>query len=382
MPASAYRVPGLAREEVRPETVADFRTGVPAILVAASLPAPLALGSLGQLPPALLASLSAPALAAVRGFFACGGQRCHLVPIGAGAPDLALAEALGRSDEAEDADLVIAPELVFTHRFDVPGGELLLASQQRRVLEHCQRRARFAILDAPMRVQLRPEEHLEAVRRHSQRLVGAPGSENGAMYFPWLRALQGDASFVPPSGHVAGVFAATDAERGVHKAPANEALHGVVDLELRVDAASQAGPLAALNCICPFPGRGLRIWGAHTLATQASARHIGVRRLLLTLGRWLERRHSEFNFEPNDTGLWTRILRALHAELGALYRRGAFFGQTPQDAYYVRCDEETNPPELRAAGIVCAEIGVAPVMPRSFIVLRISYTTQGITVTT
>ena len=108
----------------------------------------------------------------------------------------------------------------------------------------------------------------------------------------------------------------------------------------------------------------------------------GVRRLLLTLGRWLEWRHNEFNFEPNDTGLWTRILRALHAELGALYRRGAFFGQTPQDAYYVRCDEETNPPELRAAGIVCAEIGVAPVMPQSFIVLRISYTTQGITVTT
>lgn len=381
MAGALQRVPGLTREEVQPASAADFRTGVPAILVAAALPGPLALGSPGQLTPALAGLLSAPALAAVRGFFACGGQRCHLIPVPGGAPELALAAALVSSDEAEDADLLIAPELVTTHRFDGPGGELLLASQQRRVLEHCARRGRFAILDAPMRVQLRAEDHVLAVERHVGRLLGAPGAENGALYFPWLRPLQ-SAGFVPPSGHVAGVYAATDAAVGVHKAPANEALRGVVDLEQRVDAASQAGPLAAVNCILPFPGRGLRVWGAHTLSGAPAQRHIGVRRLLLTLGRWLEQRHGEFNFEPNDPGLWSRILRALHAELGALYRRGAFFGQTPQDAYYVRCDEETNPPELRAAGIVCAEIGVAPVMPRSFIVLRLSYTTQGITVTT
>ncbi len=382
MPASVQRAPGLTREEVSPASAADLRTGVPAILVAAPLPGPLALGSPGQLTPALAALLSPPALAALRGFFACGGQRCHLIPVPGGAPELALAAALAASEEAEDADLVIAPELAVLHRYDAPGGEALLASQQRRVLEHCERRARFAILDAPMQAALRAEEHVEAVRRHAARLVGGPGSEHGAMYFPWLRPLRGDTSFVPPSGHVAGVYAATDAARGVHKAPANEALRGASDLELRVDAASQTGPLAAVNCIRPFPGRGLRIWGAHTLSGRAATRHIGVRRLLLTLGRWLERRHSEFNFEPNDPGLWSRILRVLHAELGELYRRGAFFGQTPQDAYYVRCDEETNPPELRAAGIVCAEIGVAPVMPRSFIVLRLSYTTQGITVTT
>ena len=382
MPASVQRVPGLTREEVRPASAADFRTGVPAILVAAALPGPLVLGSLGQLTPTLAALLSAPALAALRGFFTCGGQRCHLIPVPGGAAELALTTALARSDEAEDADLLIAPELAATHRFDAPGGEALLASQHLRLLEHCDRRGRFAILDAPMRVQLHPEEHVAAVERHAARLVGAPGSENAAMYFPWLRPLQGDASFVPPCGHVAGVFANTDAERGVHKAPANEPLRGVVDLELRVDAASQSGPLAAVNCICPFPGRGLRIWGAHTLGGAPAMRHIGVRRLMLTLGRWLERQHGQFNFEPNDPGLWSRVLRALHAELGALFRRGAFFGQTPQDAYYVRCDEETNPPELRAAGIVCAEIGVAPVMPRNFIVLRLSYTTQGITVTT
>lgn len=382
MPASVVRVPGLSREEVRPATAADFRTGVPAILVAATLPGPLALGSLGQLAPTLAATLSTPALAAVRGFFVGGGQRCHLIPVPAGAPELALAAALERSDEAEEADLVIAPELAATHRLDVQGGAQLLVQQQRRLLEHCARRARFAILDAPMRVHLRPEDYVEAVRAHAAQLVGAAGSENGALYFPWLRPLQGGAGFVPPCGHVAGVFASTDATRGVHKAPANEPLVGVFDLELRVDVASQAGPLAALNCICAFPGRGLRIWGAHTLSDAPNLRHIGVRRLMLTLGRWLERQHGEFNFEPNNPGLWTRILRALHAELGALYRRGAFFGQTPQDAYYVRCDEETNPPELRAAGIVCAEIGVAPVMPRNFIVLRLSYTTQGITVTT
>lgn len=382
MAASVQRVPGLTREEVRPASAADFRTGVPAILVAAALPGPLVLGSPGQITPALAAMLSPPALAAVRGFFTCGGQRCHLIPVPAGAPELALAAALERSDEAEDADLVIAPELAATHRFDVQGGAQLLASQHRRLLEHCDRRGRFALLDAPMRVQLRPEEYVAAVEDHAKKLVGAPGSGNAALYFPWLRPLQGGAGFVPPSGHVAGVFASTDAARGVHKAPANEPLRGVVDLELWADPASQAGPLAAVNCICPFAGRGMRIWGAHTLSEQPALRHVGVRRLMLTLGRWLERQHDEFNFEPNDPGLWSRVLRALHSELGALYRRGAFFGQTPQDAYYVRCDEETNPPELRAAGIVCAEIGVAPVMPRNFIVLRLSYTTQGITVTT
>jgi uncharacterized protein len=382
MSGGVARVPGVSREEVQPAVAADFRTGVPAIVVAAALAGPLALGSLGQLPPQLAAELGPVALAALRGFFACGGTRCHLVPLAAGEPGAALRRALELADEAEDADLIAAPELVVNHRPDAPGGPALLVKQQRLLLEHGLRRGRFVILDAPMRVALRPDEHVAAVERHAAALIDAPGAENGALYFPWLRAGQGGDGFVPPSGHVAGMFAATDALRGVHKAPANEPLREVVDLELRVDAASQSGPLAAVNCLRALPGRGVRVWGARTLASAVGSRHISVRRLLLTLGRWLERRHDEFNFEPNDAGLWARILRALHAELGELHRRGAFLGQTPQDAYYVRCDAETNPPELRAAGIVCAEIGVAPVTPRSFIVLRLSYTTQGITVAT
>jgi hypothetical protein len=379
MASSGQRVAGVYREEVRPETAPVLATGVPAILVAAQVDEPLALGAIGQLPTPLAAALGGPALAALRGFFACGGRRCHLVPIAAGDPDLALARALEHCDLLADADLLLAPELAVTHRFDVQGGEQRLALLQRRLLAHCASRGRFAILDAPMRVQLRPEDHLDAVNRHARALRDSPGAENGALYFPWLRADAG--GFVPPSGHVAGVYAATDLRRGVHKAPANEPLTGVVDLELRPDAATQSGLEDVINCIRALPGRGVRIWGARTLSSADAARHVSVRRLLLTLARWLERRHHEFTFEPNEPGLWARILRVLDAELAELHRRGAFVGATPQDAYYLRCDAETNPPELRATGVVAAEIGVAPVRPRDFIVLRLGYTTQGISVT-
>jgi phage tail sheath protein FI len=177
------------------------------------------------------------------------------------------------------------------------------------------------------------------------------------------------------------VYARTDQRIGVHKAPANDVLQGVLDLEVNLTDAQQdrLNP-EGINCLRAFPGRGIRVWGARTLSRDPAWTYVNVQRLFLTAGRWIERNMSSAVFEPNDPRLWARVGRELTAYFNDLLRRGALRGRTPQEAFYVKCDAETNPPEVRDAGMVVTEIGLAPALPGEFVVLRVIHGASGVSI--
>src|SRR5262249_36984638 len=149
---------------------------------------------------------------------------------------------------------------------------------------------------------------------------------------------------VPPSGHMAGVWARNDGTRGVHKAPANEVVRGAVSLQTNVTQGEQAllNP-NGVNVIRAFSGRGIRIWGARTQSSDPAWRYINVRRLFNYIEESIYRGTQWVVFEPNDLDLWKRIDRTISSFLLGVWRDGALFGATPEQAYYVKCDAETNP---------------------------------------
>jgi phage tail sheath protein FI len=183
---------------------------------------------------------------------------------------------------------------------------------------------------------------------------------------------------LPPSGYVAGAWCRTDATRGVHKAPANEVVMGANGLGFQVTQAEQ-GELNRLgiNCIRSFPARGIRIWGARTLSSDPEWRYINVRRLFNYVSESIMAGTQWSVFEPNDQTLWTALRISAQNFLMRTWREGALFGATPAQAFYVKCDSETNPPEVIEAGQVVCEIGIAPVKPAEFVVFRLSQFTGG-----
>jgi phage tail sheath protein FI len=178
------------------------------------------------------------------------------------------------------------------------------------------------------------------------------------------------------------VYARTDGMRGVHKAPANETLLGALNVRYRVTDEEQAGLNGAgVNCIRFFADAGIRIWGARTVAEAASEwRYVNVRRLFNMVEKSIARATRWVVFEPNDETLWKSIRRDISAFLLRLWRDGALMGQRPEDAFFVKCDEETNPRESIDAGEVTAEIGIAPVKPAEFVFFRIGQHAGGTTI--
>ncbi|GAA4468831.1 hypothetical protein GCM10023170_083310 [Phytohabitans houttuyneae] len=207
-------------------------------------------------------------------------------------------------------------------------------------------------------------------------------SDQGTFYFPWIKVrdpLGGQIVTAPPSGHMAGTWARTDATRGVHKAPANEPLRGALDVTYRVTRQEQEklNP-QGVNCIRYFAAEGIRVWGARTLAAEASEwRYINVRRLFNAVGRSIELGTGWMVFEPNDLTLWKSIRRDITAFLTSVWRDGALMGRTPQEAFFVKCDEETNPADQRDQGRVIALIGLAVVKPAEFVIFRLSQWAGG-----
>jgi hypothetical protein len=188
---------------------------------------------------------------------------------------------------------------------------------------------------------------------------------------------------VAPSGHIAGIWARTDATRGVHKAPANEIVRGALNVTYRLTRAEQ-GMLnqEGINCIRLFGREGIRVWGARTLADDPEWRYLNVRRLFNMIKESIARSTRWIVFEPNDPTLWKSIRRDAAAFLTILWRDGALMGQTPEEAFFVKCDAETNPPEIIDAGMVVTLIGIAPVKPAEFIVFRISQFQSGVEIET
>ncbi len=207
-------------------------------------------------------------------------------------------------------------------------------------------------------------------------------SSYGALYYPWIKALDpltGKPRPLPPSGAIVGTYASTDVKRGVHKAPA-----GITDGRLsalsveRVVTKGEHDTLnpKGINVIRSFP-TGVTVWGARTLSADPEWRYINVRRLLLFLEESIEEGTQWVVFEPNDFALWQKIKRNVSAFLYLQWLNGALVGKTPKEAYYVKCDEETNPPEVVDAGRVVTEIGVAPSKPAEFVIFKISQWRAG-----
>ena len=184
---------------------------------------------------------------------------------------------------------------------------------------------------------------------------------------------------IPPSGHLAGIWARSDGTRGVHKAPANETVRGALNVTYNLTREEQ-GQLnqVGVNCIRLFGREGIRVWGARTLADGSGEwRYLNVRRLFNMVEESIANSTRWIVFEPNDRTLWKSIRRDISAFLTRLWRDGALMGRTPEEAFFVKCDEETNPTDIIDAGMVVTLIGIAPVKPAEFIVFRISQYAGG-----
>ncbi len=313
---------------------------------------------------------------AVFGFFQNGGTRCFVVNIGEART---LGVGLAALESLDEVAIVAAPGYAD-------------AMSYQDVLTHCDKMEdRVAIFDPP-EVVTKIDQLIEpavAVKEGAKPSSGLrpPMSEKGlgAFYFPRIlvRDPLSDSTepvAVPPSGHMAGIWARTDATRGVHKAPANEAIRGALNVTRRVTRAEQEvlNP-AGVNCIRFFPVEGIRVWGARTIAAEASEwRYLNVRRLFNMIEESIAQGTRWVVFEPNDRPLWRDIKRDVSAFLRTLWRDGALMGRTPEEAFFVQCDEETNPPESIDQGRVIIKIGIAPVKPAEFIIFRIGQHSGGV----
>ena len=250
-----------------------------------------------------------------------------------------------------------------------------LKDGQTEMLFHCQKMGeRFAILDSPRGAEIgRGENRMEEWANNFQLL---PGARYGALYYPWVRQKTGDFDgldlFVPPSGAVAGIYSRSERGRGVGKAPANEVLQGAVELEFCLDDAEQAvlNP-KGINCLRSLPGRGLRVWGARTLSPEPLSIYVNVRRVVLSVIKNIVVNLRWTVFEPNGRELWDRISATLNLFLNGLFESGVLVGASPAEAFFVKCDEETNPPEVVDLGQVITEVGVAPERPAEFVLVTI-----------
>jgi len=364
--------PGLYRQDVFTPPRPRLDTGVPVFIgdvpdASSGRPEPLTLWS--QFHP-MFGTTAGNVAHCVRGFFENDGVLCYVLPSErTAAPVSQLRERLAVVADL-DVDLVCAPDIASETDLG------LVTDLQAEVLDHCARAGhRLAILDGVCTSDAADVERQRA----------ALSSPDAALYHPWLlvSGMGGPARHVPPCGHVAGAYSRNDQRVGVHKVPANEPLEGVLDLYVNHTATEMAGLLARdVNCMLAQPGRGIRVWGGRTLSADIAWRHVSGRRVLHTMSRWIERFLTDLMFEPNDVRLWVRIMRELTAYLDGLHAAGALRGQASDQAFFVKCDSETNPPEVIAAGITVTEVGLALTAPAEFVIARIVHGTSGVTVTT
>jgi uncharacterized protein len=329
---------------------------------------------------------STPLSHAVFGFFQNGGTRCYVVNVGSSGDISGGGQerrGLDVLDSIDEIAILAAPGYT-----DPASYEALLSKCE--TLED-----RVAVLDGPARATTNELTRVATVeaptepageegsegsgrRRHQEQGRRPRPSAYGAVYYPHITIRDplspNNLVNVAPSGHIAGVWARTDATRGVHKAPANEIVRGALNITHQLTRSEQAelNP-NGVNCIRLFTREGIRVWGARTLAEASSEwRYLSVRRLFNMIKESIAQSTRWIVFEPNDYTLWKSIRRDVSAFLTGLWRDGALMGRTPEEAFFVKCDEETNPPDVIDAGRVVTLIGIAPVKPAEFIIFRLS----------
>lgn len=291
-----------------------------------------------------------------------GGANDNLAAIG----PIHYTAALTALERVDDVSLVAAPA----------SSETIQTS----VVAHCEKMAdRFAILDSTVNALPVAPAGSPSVVTQRAKLLSSRGY--AALYYPWIiitdpLSRTGEETVpVPPSGHVAGIYGRSDTQRGVHKAPANEYITGALDLErILTDAEQGELNVEGIDCLRIFPGQRPIVWGARTTAPKEETpwRYVNVRRLFLFIEESIQEGIRWAVFEPNDRTLWKKLDRTIAEFLTRVWRSGALFGKTAAEAFYVKIDDELNPPSTRALGQVIIEIGVAPVRPAEFVVVRIA----------
>jgi phage tail sheath protein FI len=273
---------------------------------------------------------------------------------------------------AEDVTMLSCPDLMSARKMGLLD-DFGVQTVQKAMIAHCEKMGdRMAIIDPPP--DLNPQQML-AWRDQTNY-----DSKYAALYYPWLSigGPDGEPLAVPPSGHMAGVYARSDNERGVHKAPANEIVRGAIGPVQQITKGEQdlMNP-KGINCVRSFVGRGVRVWGARTLSSDPAWRYINVRRLFNFVEKSIEQGTQWVVFEPNDQDLWAKIRRDIGAFLTGLWREGMLFGATPGEAFFVKCDAELNPSDVRDRGQLFIDVGLAPVKPAEFVIFRLSQFAGG-----
>jgi phage tail sheath protein FI len=294
---------------------------------------------------------------AARVFFDNGGQRLYVGCVGPDALAEEYAAALQALPESAGISVIAAPGY---------SARPAAAEIQRALVEHVNRaqRFRFAVLEAP------PAATIDQV------LAARSGIETScaAMYYPWV--IVGSSVELPPSGFVCGIFARVDAARGVWKAPANETVIGALDLQASIDSHTQELLAAqAINSIRSFPGRGILLWGARTTSSDPVWKYVNVRRYFTYLEQSILEGLQWVVSEPNDEPLWEAVRQTVTNFLLNNWRSGALMGSKPEEAFFVRCDRSTMTQDDIDNGRLIAEIGVAPVRPAEFVIIRIGLMT-------
>jgi phage tail sheath protein FI len=192
---------------------------------------------------------------------------------------------------------------------------------------------------------------------------------------------RGPLEFGPPCGHVAGLIARLDGLIGPQRSPANANLEDIVDISLHFSD-RQHGQLneGGVNCLRSLRGRGIDVGGARTLSGHSALAYVSTARVVFGFRRWLEVGLRDLVFEPQTPMLWDRIRLRLITRCFDLLRSGALAGTDPAEAFFVKCDSETNPPDEIDVGVVVAHVGLAPSVPAEFIVVRVEHDPSGVTV--
>jgi phage tail sheath protein FI len=319
---------------------------------------------------------------AVQGFFDNGGQKAYIVNV---TPDGGLdptpddyigdqgtaVRGLRALERVPDIGLLVAPDLAGQYKKSVGFPELShVLVVQRAIVDHCERmHDRFALLDMPGGFKFQ-----QALDWRAQF-----DTSHAAIYYPWIKVRIGEevGPPIPPSGHIAGLVAQADQQTGVHRAPANLKLEGLVDVDTRLKKRERDHLFEhGVNTLQSFPGRGLRIWGARTLSSDSSWQQINVRRIFILVRKSIEIYSQWVVFEPNEPTLWKRITRTVEVFLRDLWKQGALLGAKEEEAFFVKCDDETNPPEARDVGQLLCEVGIAPVRPAEYIIVRVHQFTR------
>lgn len=304
---------------------------------------------------------------AVYGFFNNGGTRCFVQRVATAAALTDPGSALEKFEGIDDISIVA-----------IPGA--ITQQQHQALVDHCRKlEDRVAILDGA------DDANFDVTKI---RPVGqSTNASFAALYYPWILVADPSAAGKPkavaPSGHMAGIWARSDATRGVHKAPANEPVAGALGTATAAGAELLVGPTrhgvlndAGIN-VLRVPRGAVTVWGARTLAATPDFRYLSTRRYYNFLRESIIDGTSWVVFEPNSPALWARIRRTLNDFLLGQWQAGALFGETPAQAFQVRCDAETNPPDVRETGQVVTEIGLVIVKSAEFVVFRVEQRTGG-----